>query len=150
MNESKWHSGWEQCSYARKEDDALSARFTSSTVESKPRVRLSLPRHHLHRPNTDMESRNPFSKGFKKLKRKFAEGGRKRDGRYGNETAQEGREANPESEASQRNSRLHLEVEDVESGPSREGNDVGEEEVGRIDPPTSTPSIPHSGEPNSM
>jgi hypothetical protein len=97
-----------------------------------------------------MESRNPFSKGFKKLKRKFAEGGRQRDGRSGIETAQEGREANTESEASQRNSRLHPEVEDVESGPSRGGNDVGGEEVGQIDPPTSTSSIPHSGEPNSM
>jgi hypothetical protein len=98
-----------------------------------------------------MDSKNPFSKGFKKLKRKLAGGDRKRDGRSGNETDQEGREANTESlQASQRNSRLQPEVEDVESGPSREGNDVGEEEVGRIDPPPSTPSIPHSGEPNSM
>ena len=99
-----------------------------------------------------MDPRNPFSKGFKKLKRKFAGGGRrrKRDGRSGNETDQ-GESDVEGSEASQRNSRLHPEVEDVESGPSREGNDVGGEEVGRmINPPASTPSTPHSGEPNSM
>jgi hypothetical protein len=97
-----------------------------------------------------MESRNPFSKGFKKLKRKLAGGGRKRDGRSGSETDQGGRETDVESDASQRNSRLQPRVKDVESGPSREGNDVDREEVGRIDPPASTPSIPHRGEPNSM
>jgi hypothetical protein len=95
-----------------------------------------------------MDSRNPFSKGFKKLKRKLAGGSRKQDGRSGSENDQEGREVDVGGgEASQRNSRLHLEVKDVvESGPSREGNDVGEKEVGRVDPPAST----HSGEPNSM
>jgi hypothetical protein len=100
-----------------------------------------------------MESQNPFPKGFKKLKRKFAEGGRKRDGdgRSGDETDQGGREADVKRrKAGQRNSHLYPEVEDVESGPSREGNDVSGEEVGRVDPPISTPSIPHIGESNSM
>ena len=94
-----------------------------------------------------MDSRNPFSKGFKKLKRKLAGGSRKQDGRSGSENVQDGREADVEGgEASQRNSRLHLEVEAVvESGLSREGNDVDGEEVGRVDPPVST----NSGEPNS-
>jgi hypothetical protein len=108
-----------------------------------------LPSHHqLHRPNTNMDSRNPFSKGFKRLKRKLAGSSRKRDGRSGSENVQDGREADIEGgEASQWNSRLHLEVEDVvESGPSREGNDVDGEEVGRVDPP----AFIHSREPNSM
>ena len=54
------------------------------------------------------------------------------------------------SERNQRNSRLHPEVGDVESGPSRDENNVSGEEVGQVRPPTSTPSIPHSGKPNGM
>ena len=90
-----------------------------------------------------MDSPNPFSKGFKKLKDKLAAGSPKRDGRYGSENDQGGREADVErSEASQRNSDLHSDVEDVGSGTSRE-------EVGLVDPPTSTPPIPRDGEPDS-
>jgi hypothetical protein len=46
------------------------------------------------------------------------------------------------SEAGQRSSHLYPEV--VESEPSREGDSV-KEEGGRVDPATSTPSIPHGG-----
>ena len=46
-------------------------------------------------------------------------------------------------ESSQRN--LHLDIEvTVESGPSREGNDVDGKEPDPVDPPPSTPPIPHS------
>jgi hypothetical protein len=95
-----------------------------------------------------MDSRNPFSKGFKKLKRKLAGGSHKKDGKSGSENVQDGREVDVEGgEANQLNSRLHLEVEGmVESGPSREGNDADGEEVGRVDPVAST----HGEEPNSM
>jgi hypothetical protein len=54
------------------------------------------------------------------------------------------------SEHSQRNSRLHPEVGDVESGPSRDENNVSREEVCQANSPMSTPSIPHSGKPNGM
>jgi hypothetical protein len=91
-----------------------------------------------------MDSRNPFLKGFKKLKRKLAGGSRKRDGRDGGEADIEG------SEASRRNSQLHPEVEGVESGPNRERNDVDGGGVGQVGPPTSTSSIPHSGELDGM
>jgi hypothetical protein len=99
-----------------------------------------------------MDLRRSFLKPFKKLKHKLAKGNRKRDDRSGSETDQEGRGTDIEgSEASQRNSRLHLGVEDmVESGPSREGGGVDGEEVSQVGPPTSTPPIPHSGEPSSM
>jgi hypothetical protein len=98
-----------------------------------------------------MDSRNPFSKGLKKLKHKLAGGSRKRDGRPGSENDRGGREADVEGgEAIQRNSGLYPEVGDVGSGPSREGDDVDGDGVGQAGPPTSTPSIPHSGEPNSM
>jgi hypothetical protein len=96
----------------------------------------------------NMDSRNTFSKGFKKLKHKLTGGNRKQGGRYGSENDQGVREADVgESEASQKNSRLHSEIEDaVESGPSREENDADAKEVGLVGPPASTPSIPHSGE----
>jgi hypothetical protein len=88
-----------------------------------------------------MDLRKSLSKPFKKARQKLAEVGRKRDKKSGGEPDVEG------SEASQRSSRLYLDVGDaVESGPSREGEDVGGEDVGRVDPPASTLSIP----PNSM
>jgi hypothetical protein len=98
-----------------------------------------------------MESRNLFSKGLKKLKHKLAGGSRKRDGRPGRENDPGGGEADvEEGEASERNSSLYPEVGDVGIGPSREGDGVGRDGVGQVGPPTSTPSIPHSGESNSM
>ena len=71
-----------------------------------------------------MDLRKSLSKPFKKLKHRLAEGNRKRDGRSGSENDREGRETDiEESEASQRNSRLHSEVEDVvESRPNQEGD----------------------------
>ena len=99
-----------------------------------------------------MDSRNPFSKGLKKLKHKLAEGSRKLDPRPERENDREKREADVErGGASQRNSHLHSEVEDVvESRPSREENDVDGKEVGQIDPPASAPSILHIGELDGM
>jgi hypothetical protein len=84
-----------------------------------------------------MDLRKSLSKPFKKARRKLAEVGRKRDKKSRREPDVEG------SEASQRSSRLYLEAEDaVESGPSREGDDVSGEDVGWVDPPASTLSIP--------
>jgi hypothetical protein len=96
-----------------------------------------------------MDPRNPFSKGLKKLKRKLAGGGRKRVGDSRSENDREGREADiGGGEASQRNPFVQSGAGDVvDNGPSREGNDVGGDGVDRVDPPTSTPSVPHSGEP---
>ena len=70
----------------------------------------------------------------------------------GGENYQEGEEAHiSRGEASQRNPRLHSEVEDViEIGLSREGNDVDGKKVGQVDAPSSIPSTPHGGEPDSM
>jgi hypothetical protein len=92
-----------------------------------------------------MDLRKSFSKPFKKARQKLAEVGRKRDRKSGSESNRGGREPGVGgSEASQRSSRLYLEAEDVvESGPSREGNDVGGDEAGLVDPPTSAPSISH-------
>jgi hypothetical protein len=98
-----------------------------------------------------MDSRNPFSKGLKKLKRKLAGGSRKRGGRPGSEDDRGGREADVEGgEAIQRNSGLYPEVGGVGSVPSREGEDVDRDGVGQAGPPTSKPSVPHNGKPNSM
>lgn len=129
---------------------ALLARFVPANGWAE--TTSSTIRHHQHRPNTDMDPRNPFSKGFEKLKRKLSGGSRKQDGRSESKNDQDGREANAEGgEASQRNSRLHPVVEDaVESRPSREGNDVNEKEVDQVNPPTSRPSSPHSGKPDGI
>ena len=96
-----------------------------------------------------MDSRNPFSKGLKKLKHKLGGGSRKRAGEPKSENDREGREADVEGrEAGQRNPLMHSGAGDVvEGGPSREGNDLGGDAADPIDPPTSTPLIPHSGEP---
>lgn len=90
-----------------------------------------------------MGLRKSLSKSFKKLRHRLTEGRRKQDGGAGSETDREVRGADAGgSEAGQRSSHLYPEV--VESGPSREGDSV-EEEGGRVDPATSTPSIPHGG-----
>lgn len=79
-------------------------------------------------------------------------GRRKQDGGSRSENDRRGREADVEGrETSQRNSRLHSEVEDVMgSGPSREGNDDGGDEVYQVGSPASTPLILQDGEPDSM
>ncbi|KAF9646201.1 hypothetical protein BDM02DRAFT_3189069 [Thelephora ganbajun] len=91
-----------------------------------------------------MDSPNVFLKPFKKLKNRLKGKNRRRDGR--SETTREERETDvEESGASQRGSHLDSEVESaVESGPNREGNDVGGKKSDQVNPPTSTPSIPHS------
>ena len=67
-----------------------------------------------------------------------------------------GREADVEgSEASERNSYLHSEVDvggAVESEPSREESNVEGKKTALVDadPPVATSSIPHIGEPESM
>jgi hypothetical protein len=111
-----------------------------------------LPSHRRRRRlDTDMDSRNPFSKGLKRLNHKLAGGSRKRSGGPGSRDGGEGSEAYVEvSEASQRDSSLYPEVGDVGSGPSWEGDDVVGDGVGQAGPPTSTPSISYRREPNSM
>jgi hypothetical protein len=142
------------CSYAWKDTFNVCPLHAGRQLNGNREFDHSSPHHHLRRPNTKMDFRKSFSKPFKKLKHRLAEGSsRKRDVRSGSENDREGGEVGVEgSEASQRNSRLHSEVGDmVESGPRREGDDVEGKKVGRVDPPTSTPSISvsHSGKPNS-
>jgi len=102
-----------------------------------------------------MDSRQSLSKPFKKLKDKFQGGGGKQDGRRWSKDDGKGGEADVEgSEAGQRNSHPHLEVDIggvVESGPDREGNNVNGRKVALInaDPPVPTPSISHIGESRS-
>jgi hypothetical protein len=125
-----------------------------------PKLGVSrLPPHHqshrhLHRPSTSMDFRKYLSKLFKKAKQKLTRGHRKRDEGSGSENDREGRKAEVEGEgrkAIQRSSRLYSEAKGaVESEPSREGNDVDGKEVRRHNPPTPTPSILRSGEPNGM
>jgi hypothetical protein len=99
-----------------------------------------------------MAPRRSFLKPFEKVKQKLAGVVRKRNRKSGSEDGREGREPDVGgTEVNQRNSCLHSDAEGVvEGGPGREGNDVDKEEVGQIDPLTSTPSILHSGQPNSM
>ena len=106
----------------------------------------------LQRPsaNIDMDSKNPFLKPFKGLKRRLTRGSRKREGKFGSESGREGRETDTEgSDTSRRNSQQHPRVEGVvESGPSREANSEGK--AVQADPPTSAPSISHDEDPNGM
>ena len=102
-----------------------------------------------------MDLRKAFLKPFKRLKDKLPGGRRKRDGGSGSESDRKGGETDVEgSEASQRNSFLHSEVDigrAVESGPSREVNNVDGKGATPVDnPPTSTPSISLSGKPGGM
>jgi hypothetical protein len=99
-----------------------------------------------------MDLRKKLLKPFKKAKQKLTESHRKRDGRSGSEDDREGKGTDVRgSETGENSPQLCLEVEGVvESGPSREENDVGGDEVDQVDPPTSTPSISHGGEPDSM
>ena len=81
------------------------------------------------------------------------EGSRKRGGGSRSESNRDRREASFEgTEASQRSSRLHSEVEAVESGPNREGdsNNVKGKKVGRVNSPISQPPIPPDGGSESM
>jgi len=119
--------------------------------QSKVTDPANLPRHHLRRPSTDMDSRNAFLKPFKKLKHRLTRGSRKRDGGSGSESNREGRDTGLDgNETSRSNSNLHPEVEDaVEIGPGREGNDGGGRKVEQADPPTSTSSISYDREPES-
>jgi hypothetical protein len=99
-----------------------------------------------------MGLRKSFLKPFEKVKQTLTGGRRKVDERSGGENDQEGGKAQVGGgEASQRNSHLHSEVEDVmEMRPSRGGNDVDREKVGQVDSPSSIPSISHGREPDSM
>ena len=103
-----------------------------------------------------MDFRKSFSKPFKRLKDKLPGGSRKRDGRFGSEDGRSRREADVEgSEASQRNSHLHSEVDvggAVDSGPSRDESNGsgGKPALVDTDPLAATSSIPHIGEPESM
>jgi hypothetical protein len=129
---------------------AFLARFTPTNGRPKPQADHLPPHHHRQRSSISMDLRKPLSRLFKKVKQKLVEVGRKQDRKSGSGNDWGERETNLEgSQASQRNSHLHLEADDVESGPSQEGNDVDEEEVSQVNPPTSTPSILHSREPNS-
>jgi hypothetical protein len=112
-----------------------------------------LPSHHyLHRSNTSMDLRKKFLKPFKKAKQKLTESHRKRDGRSESEGDREGKATDVGgSETGENSPQPCLEVEGVvESGPSREGNDVSGDELGQVDPLTSIPPISHGREPDSM
>ena len=153
-------SGQPQQGFSHKRERAAIGRDALTGEELDPlnsrASQISRPPPHRcrHRPGTDMDLRKSFSKPLKKLKHRLTEGNRNRDGRSRKENDREKREADVGGgEASQRDSRLHLDVEDVvEGGPSRAGNpdDVEGKEVGRVDLPVSTPSISHGGESGSM
>jgi hypothetical protein len=133
------------CRAQRKPSDTSGASVQSDSFSFLP------PHRRRHRLDTDMDSRNPFSKGLKRLNHKLAGGSRKRSRGPGSENDREGSEAYVEGgEPSQRDSGLYPEVGDVGSRSSREGDDVGGDGVGRVDPPISTPSISYRGEHNSM
>ena len=111
---------------------------------------------HIHQHRTNMGLGKTLLKPLKKLRHRLAERSRKRGGGSGSESDRDRREANIEgTEASQRSSRLHSEVEVAESqtpaqpldGPNREGypNDVKVKKVGRVDSPISPPPIPPDG-----
>ena len=104
------------------------------------------PHRYQRRPSTNMDLRKALSKPFKKLKHRLTEGHRKRGGRFGGESDQGGRDTDGGgSEASQRNSSLRSDVEDVaKSGPSRVGDSSGVKgkKAGQVDSSTSTPAIP--------
>ena len=101
-----------------------------------------------------MDLRKSVLKPFKKLKGRLPGGRRKQDGRSGSEDNSKWGEGDVESEASDRNSYLHSEVDfevAVEGGPSRGGSNVDRTDVATVDdPPTSTtPPISQSGKPDS-
>ena len=102
-----------------------------------------------------MDFRKTLLKPFKKLKGRLPGRRHKRDGRSGDGSDGKGGETDVEgSGASQMSSYLQSEVDvggAVESGPGQEGNDADRKEVAPVaDPPTSTPSISQSGNPNGM
>ena len=100
-----------------------------------------------------MDLRDSVSKPFKKMKHRLAESIRKRKEGSRSDSHREGGETDVEESEVGQSSHLHPEAEDVaKSGPSREENDGGGENVVQVNPPTSTPSISHSdsGKPNSM
>ena len=97
-----------------------------------------------------MDSGNPFSKGFKKLKDKLSGDRRKRDGRSGRGNDGKGGEIEVGgSKVGQTSSFPHSDVGiggAVGSGPSREGNDADGKGAAPVDDPlASTPSISQSG-----
>ena len=122
---------------------------TNSLISNHEFDHLS-PHHRLYCPCANMGPQKTFSKLFKKVKSKLTRDRRKQEGGSGTdqgrgETEVEGREV------SQRSSHPHPEVKDgVHGEPSREGYDVGRDGAGRVDPPTSTPLISHSGEADGM
>ena len=102
-----------------------------------------------------MDLRKSFLKPFKKLKSKLPGDRRKQDGKSGGRNDGKGGEIAVEGgEASQKNSFVDSEVDvmsAVESGPSRERDNVDGRDATLVDdPPTSTPSISRSGKPGGM
>lgn len=102
-----------------------------------------------------MDSRDSFSKLFRKLEQKPADGSRKRNGRSASENDEEGREVGIGGNSDmRRGSRLRPGARDaVKSEPDRpdgERNDAGRARVDRFDPTISAPSISHNYKPDSM
>jgi len=102
-----------------------------------------------------MDSRDSFSKLFRKLEHKPADGSRKRDGRSASKNDEEGREVGIGGNSDiGRGSRLRPGAGDAVKSepdrPDRERNDVDRGMVDRVDPTISTPSISHSYKPDSM
>lgn len=120
-----------------------------------------LPPHHYSRItlytdqdclSTNMGLRKSFSKSFKKLKHLLGGGRHRQGGREGSEGNREGKKTDVgDNEAGAGGSLLHPRAEDlVESGPNREGNDVGGSGAGQVnDPPVFIPPISQIAEPDS-
>lgn len=99
-----------------------------------------------------MDSRDSFSKLFRKLEHKPADGSRKRDGRSASENHEEGREAGIGGNNDlRRGSRLRPGAGDAaKSEPNRERSDVDRGRVDRVDSTISAPSISHNDKPDGM
>ena len=93
-----------------------------------------------HRYNTSMDFRDSVSKPFEKLKHRFKELRRKREGGTGKDTRGGGENDNEASETGQ-GSCLPPEAEGMaENGPVGEKGG-GDKEVVQVNPPTSAPPI---------
>jgi hypothetical protein len=122
-------------------------------IKSKPRGQLSAIAPPSTPICTDMDVREPFSRLKKKIKHRLTGSKHKSDR---TEADAGGERADASGLLSRLESHVvtgggHPDVEGVVgSGPSREGNDAGEDKVEQVDPSPSTPSLAHDGKPDGM
>ena len=131
----------------------MCGRATGASKATSPAICHLITILILRRRKTNMDLRNSISKPFKKLKRRIAEGSRKRKEGSGGDVNKKERKTNVEGTEAGQSSHLHPKAEAVaKSGPGRDDDDGEGEQVVQVNPPASTPSISHtdSGKPSSM